>query len=145
MKKTMILLVALGLICALVTAWQWDRWMTVPKLRVGLERSLKDPASAVYEDLTIGSSGTALCGRVNAKNGYGVLTGFKRFISTVDRYASEGTALASWGEPTTEEVVEGLDVVANFLRRTPGASQEDALAHANLVRFNQLWARYCVE
>lgn len=143
MKKMLIPLVVMGSICMAVAAWQWDKWVTVPKLRVGLERSLKDPASAIYEDLVIGSSGTALCGRVNAKNGYGAFTGFMRFISTPDRHAEEGTALASWGEQTTDEVVEDLDVAVKFLLRTPGASREDAVAHAKLVRFDQLWARHC--
>lgn len=44
---------------------------------------LKDPQSAQFQNLIVSSKSGAsiVCGEVNAKNGFGGYTGFKRFVS----------------------------------------------------------------
>lgn len=43
---------------------------------------LKDPASALFEDVRAADGTSGVCGRVNAKNSYGGYTGFKLFFSS---------------------------------------------------------------
>ena len=48
-----------------------------------VEAKLKDPQSAQFQNLVVsGKAGASIvCGEVNAKNGFGGYTGFKRFVS----------------------------------------------------------------
>lgn len=41
---------------------------------------LKDPASAQFQDLRLNTPKTALCGKLNAKNGFGGYVGFREFV-----------------------------------------------------------------
>ncbi len=51
--------------------------------RQNVEGKLKDPQSAQFQNMTVsGKAGASVvCGEVNAKNGFGGYTGFKRFVS----------------------------------------------------------------
>lgn len=76
--------VALGgalIAIAAVTATNYSAWFVIPKMRGPILSQLKDPGSAQFSDEFV-SSKKALCGRVNAKNGFGAYTGFKPFIIT---------------------------------------------------------------
>lgn len=44
-------------------------------------QSLRDPLSAQFQNLRISGSGKALCGEVNAKNGFGGYAGFAEFVT----------------------------------------------------------------
>lgn len=43
--------------------------------------ALKDPGSALFEDVRAANGAGLVCGRVNAKNSYGGYAGFKIFLS----------------------------------------------------------------
>lgn len=50
---------------------------------------LRDPASAQFKDVvavagTDGFEGKYVCGRINAKNGFGGFTGFRRFVGSAN-------------------------------------------------------------
>lgn len=45
-------------------------------------QQLKDPQSAQFVKVRLNTTKTALCGQVNAKNGYGGYVGFRDFIAT---------------------------------------------------------------
>lgn len=45
---------------------------------------LKDPSSAQFRDVRLNDRRDALCGTVNAKNGFGGYTGFSGFVATSD-------------------------------------------------------------
>lgn len=69
-------------------------------------RGLKDPSSAQFRDVR--RTRLAVCGEVNAKNGYGAYTGFKRFYvadGTVTREPTE-TGLVIPGLPTDAETFD---------------------------------------
>ena len=59
-----------------------DSWLMV-LAQEAVEAKLKDPDSADFRDIKVHHVGTktAVCGEVNAKNGFGGYTGFERFIS----------------------------------------------------------------
>lgn len=44
--------------------------------------SLKDPSSAQFEKVRLSSNGAAVCGKVNAKNGFGGYVGFRDFVAS---------------------------------------------------------------
>lgn len=59
----------------------------VKAAKANITRALKDPSSAQFRNLFIGTGADkkgmlALCGEVNAKNSYGAYVGFKRFFAT---------------------------------------------------------------
>lgn len=56
-----------------------------------LSKELKDPGSAVFRDLHWTADGERLCGQVNARNGYGAYTGYKKFV--VIPYSSPATSM----------------------------------------------------
>lgn len=55
---------------------------------------LRDPVSAQFRGVEVRKSG-AVCGEVNAKNGFGGYVGFKEFVVTPD-----GQALIDPGDPS---------------------------------------------
>lgn len=44
-------------------------------------RNLKDPESAKFRDVKLNKAKTALCGEVNAKNGFGAFSGYQAFVA----------------------------------------------------------------
>jgi hypothetical protein len=81
---------SLLLVCVPAFAQVPDDLLEKAKQSVG--KSLKDPYSAVYENITLGKAADGspvVCGTVNAKNSYGAYGGRKRFyyvknISEID-------------------------------------------------------------
>lgn len=67
-----------------VAAW-WVHWQSGAPMRETLElvrQSLRDPASAEFRNIRETTNG--VCGEVNAKNGFGGMTGFEPFyVSTI--------------------------------------------------------------
>jgi len=66
---------------AAVTLTNYSAWFVIPKMRGPILMQLKDPGSAQFANEFISPS-KALCGQVNAKNGFGAYTGFEPFIIT---------------------------------------------------------------
>lgn len=58
----------------------WDRLLVWPQKREALLQSLRDPSSAQFREERLRRTGY-LCGQVNAKNGMGGYTGFRRYAS----------------------------------------------------------------
>jgi hypothetical protein len=52
------------------------------KLEQSVCDHLKDPDSAQFSNIQLTPSGNALCGNVNARNGFGGYTGAKAFVAT---------------------------------------------------------------
>lgn len=65
--------------------------------RKAVEAKLRDPESAQYRNEHLGSfkGVPVICGEVNAKNGFGGMSGYERFISN----GGEATVLTSDMEP----------------------------------------------
>ena len=57
--------------------------------RDGVKSRLRDPSSARFRNVGYYSGGesSAVCGEVNAKNGFGGYTGFERFVALGDKLA----------------------------------------------------------
>ena len=66
----------------------WDRLVVWPQKREMLLQSLRDPSSAQFREERVRLTGY-LCGQVNAKNGMGGYTGFRRFASNEQDYLLE--------------------------------------------------------
>jgi hypothetical protein len=64
---------------------------------------LKDPESAQFQNQRVSAKGAA-CGEVNAKNGFGGYTGFKRYIfagkemTVFESDMAPGEFEVSWGQ-----------------------------------------------
>ena len=56
------------------------------KAKESIAKSLKDPGSAQFRDVSIKTFGAnkIVCGEVNGKNSYGGYVGFKRFVAGVN-------------------------------------------------------------
>ena len=63
-----------------------------------VEARLRDPSSAEYRNEHLGNykGAQVVCGEVNAKNGFGGMTGFERYVSN----GGEATVLASEMDPS---------------------------------------------
>ena len=79
-------------------------WPSVLAARF-VSASLKDPASAQYEDVTYRKRRglNVLCGRVNAKNSFGGYTGFRQFIAVnslvqIHDVGQRGRWSATWND-----------------------------------------------
>jgi hypothetical protein len=70
------ILLACGLAWAALVTPGGSGWK-VRRAKAAVAHDLQDPASAKFRDVY--QTHEAVCGRVNARNGYGVYTGFKRF------------------------------------------------------------------
>lgn len=60
------------------------------KAKQGMMETFKDPDSAKFSDMVANEKFMAVCGRVNAKNGFGGYVGKQRFISNGVINALEG-------------------------------------------------------
>lgn len=81
MKKPLYIAVAIAGFAA--CAWAYisrNELFVYPELRTHIAQGLKDPTDASFRSERMTPDGW-LCGEVNAKNGYGAYTGFKRFMS----------------------------------------------------------------
>ncbi len=56
----------------------------IKKLQEKLILRMKDPSSAQFRNVKLNFHGDALCGEVNARNGFGGYNGFKHFVVTQD-------------------------------------------------------------
>lgn len=54
------------------------QWWQSKRMQEEVSKHLKDPSSAEFRNLT--RQGSAICGEVNAKNGFGGYAGFTAFI-----------------------------------------------------------------
>lgn len=66
---------------------------TIANAKRALRAELKDPESAQFKDVYANYTeeyDVVACGRVNAKNGFGGYTGFKRFVSSGKSVILEG-------------------------------------------------------
>lgn len=152
MKLLVIGLLALG-VAAAACAFKWDDVMVKPKLRAALEQSLKDQRSADYRNESLSWNKGVLCGEVNAKNGYGAYTGFKRFVAEPNRYAVEGDDLHSWrvGRASTAEIGADLELRTAVLREAIAEveaggqrmSQEAMAARVSSLAFQRIWDERC--
>jgi hypothetical protein len=132
-------------------SYKWDDWMVKPRLRTGLEQTLKDPASVLYKRELI--NGDVLCGEFNAKNSFGAYTGFKRFVSGRESHAVEGDSVEGWrhGESETDSHIAHLDIRNEELRRAVASisaggirpSEAEIDARVMAASFQRIWERYC--
>jgi hypothetical protein len=90
----------LVLVCVSAGAWYWYWYQRqvqieqaeleerknapVNKIKDIVRAALKDPDSAIFDDVTYNSKMRAGCGLVNAKNSFGGYTGRKLFLVSVD-------------------------------------------------------------
>lgn len=107
MKAPLIILAGL-LAVGSATAFKWDDMVVKPKLRAGLERTLKDAGSVEYRGEVLTRNGTNLCGEFNARNGYGAYAGFKRFIAEPNRHIVEGDPPSKWHGDNFDAMIKNL-------------------------------------
>lgn len=65
-----------------------SRSAATEKAKASLARSLKDPESARFRDVSLVpyQDGAVICGEVNAKNSYGGYVGYKRFVASTEEF-----------------------------------------------------------
>lgn len=146
--KTFLALTAIAAIAAGVAVWKWDDWVTIPELRGGLVRSLKDPQSAQFRSERLGKNSGYLCGELNAKNEMGGYVGFRRFIATSRGSAVEGENLKSW--PDAEQDMPQEKLIERVRARVEAkkmfnheASFEQMLEWSEQQFFGDIWQKYC--
>lgn len=84
MRHTAIVLaVILGTSCSSPNDGEPNNDGMIILARKAVEAKLRDPASAEYRNEKLGSfkGHPVVCGEVNAKNGFGGMTGFERYAS----------------------------------------------------------------
>ncbi|WP_423708625.1 hypothetical protein [Undibacterium sp. WLX3042] len=54
----------------------------IESLKQQVTHNLKDPESAKFREVKLNKAKTALCGEVNAKNGFGAYGGYQPFVAT---------------------------------------------------------------
>jgi hypothetical protein len=75
----------------------------ISRAKDSVREQLRDPESAQFKDVSISHTG-AICGQVNARNGYGGMSGFKFFFADKDGYVArlqedaEGADSSFWQE-----------------------------------------------
>jgi len=67
--------------------------------KLDVVRSLRDPASAIFDDVFYSKkNGEAVCGHVNAKNGFGGHTGMEPFVINVAKGKLLMSNTAAWNK-----------------------------------------------
>lgn len=134
---------AAGLLGAVTTWIQWDSWIVIPGNREAMLSGLRDPSSAQFRGEFLSKRTNYTCGQVNAKNGMGGYTGFKRYASSKEHFILEDVgvmAAQNLNEKSTQEIIEGLDRKIEFMRTKGRVPTEEELLHAE---FEVNWARLC--
>ena len=80
----------------------------IEKLRKYVTDVLKDPASAQFSDVRLNADKNALCGSVNAKNGFGGYDGFRPFVSTESGVIASIKAYIDSEEPLAHELYKSV-------------------------------------
>lgn len=118
---------------------KWDDWVELPRVRAGIISTLKDPASATFRQERL--RGDTVCGEVNSRNSLGGYVGFKRYVSTPMRSATEETGTLHWLPADAEAAkARGIDRTITFMRQQ--GRQPTAEEH-NLEDFAWVWSNYC--
>lgn len=122
-------IIGFGAVACIAGAAVGMHFYRVGEMRSPAIKSLNDPMSAVFQSEKYDGSWVwpqgVLCGEVNAKNGYGAYTGFKRFITTPNGAAY----VAGHGRVSTEarsgqEVLDELNVHTEVLKAATQAIRE---------------------
>ncbi len=127
-----------------------DQSAKVKRLRGQLTQFFKDPEAARFKDEFI--VGEALCGKVNAKNGFGGYVGYVRFISHprfVMSYGNEAMfskkdkseASRIWQEETRDKLATARQKLYEVAEQDelPEPSKSDLYASD----FKVMWQSYC--
>lgn len=124
---------------AVVGFAKWDDWVEKPRLRAGIVSTLKDPGSATFRQERL--KGSVICGEVNARNSLGGYVGFKRYVSTALRSATEETGTLGWIPDDAEAgKTRGIDRTIASLKQQ--GRQPTAEEH-NVAEFAWVWSTYC--
>ena len=94
---------------------KYNESFVFPEFRAPVSGAMNDPSSVQFKNEILVMNGNALCGEVNAKNGYGAYVGFKRFISSkTDGVEIDGVGFI--GEKSTSRISEELEEGNRLLR-----------------------------
>lgn len=107
--------VALGAISAVSLWLKYDDWFVLPRAQQQLANRLNDPSSAQFRSDFIVDENW-YCGEVNAKNGMGGYSGFKRFVSGRTSAVVYLEGVGMLGKETTEEIMLVLDKETAYLK-----------------------------
>lgn len=93
MKKNLVVCLLLMSACGQQSAIRENKDGMIILAHKAVEQKLRDPSSAEYRNEKLGSyqGVSVICGEVNAKNGFGGMTGFERYVSN----GGDATVLAS--------------------------------------------------
>lgn len=144
MKKAILSTVTvITLLSAGVIFHRWNDWFLFPEKRAAILRALRDSSSAQFRDERFSEKTGYICGQINAKNGMGGYTGFKRYASSaLDFILEDSGLLASQNtkEKTTQEIIEQLDREINFMKANGRKATAEELLY---VEFEVKWKRLC--
>jgi len=98
MFRFLALLIVPALVALPVVAQDKGYSALVAQAKTKIARDLKDPDSAKFRDVGIyksstGKGGVAVCGEINAKNGYGAYIGFRKFLVREEMAIIDGADL----------------------------------------------------
>lgn len=113
------------------------RIAAVTALRAKVLASLKDPASAQWQNEIVSPDKNTICGEVNAKNSMGGYVGFKHYISNQSGYLVQGASFGTWSMANNKIPVPDYMV--------KGAQMSDAGDQITFARdvFNFFWQSNC--
>lgn len=113
------------------------RLVKVTALRANVLTSLKDPASAQWQNEVLSADQNTQCGEVNAKNSMGGYVGFKRYISNHQGYLIQGASFGTWS------MVDNKIPVPDYMIK--GAQMSDAGDQITFARdvFSFFWQSNC--
>ena len=118
MNRTASVASAVALTAAFVGLALWlkfDDWVVLPRAQQQMANRLSDPLSAQFRsDFLVDENWH--CGEVNAKNGMGGYSGFKRFISGRASNVVYLEGIGMLGKETTEEIMLVLDKETAYLK-----------------------------
>ncbi|MYM31511.1 hypothetical protein GTP58_24565 [Duganella sp. CY15W] len=152
MTKTLIS-AALAIAALSLTLWfKYDDWFVYRSARLSLSSLMKDPSSAQFRNERF-IDYDWYCGEINAKNGMGAYTGYKRFIS--GRLSKviylEGTGMI--GKESTDEFIlvlaKKVDYLESFNAKKGLApeiallSESEQYEQARVAVFEDHWKKIC--
>ena len=113
------------------------RIAAVTALRAKVLASLKDPASAQWQNEIVSPDKNTICGEVNAKNSMGGYVGFKRYISNQSGYLVQGARFGTWS------MADNKIPVPDYMVK--GAQMSDAGDQITFAKdvFNFFWQSNC--
>jgi hypothetical protein len=113
------------------------RLVKITALRANVLKSLKDPASAQWQNEELSKDQSTQCGEVNAKNSMGGYVGFKRYISNHQGYLMQGASFGTWS------MADNKIPVPDYMVK--GAQMSDAGGQVTFARdvFDFFWQSNC--